>query len=209
MKVVARTTLTFLILLAIAVMVWMVSRDDGARPRIQTPVSERSVEPDSELANAPTRSPVVAPRRLADSTRAAVSPLQVPRTSEEGRSPLADRLHAPDHSGVEDLAIVLNLFTHYRTRFEGYPVGEDNATFVNALTGSNPGRLAFISRDHPAIDAQGRLLDRWGEPFFFHLLGRDQLEIRSAGPDRELYTTDDLLIASPAVRNAVLGSESR
>jgi hypothetical protein len=122
---------------------------------------------------------------------------------------LADELHSEERTGVEDLAVVLNLFTHYRTRFQGYPVGEDNATFVNALTGNNPGHLAFISRDHPAIDAQGRLLDRWGEPFFFHLLGREELEIRSAGPDRELYTPDDLLTASPAVRNAGLASESR
>ena len=206
----ARTTLTFLILLAIAVIIWFVLRDDPpARSRTETPVSERAVEPDSELADTPARSSVVAPKPLVDPTRAAVSPLPVPRGPEEGRSPLADELHAQDRSGTDDLAVVLNLFTHYRTRFQSYPVGEDNATFVNALTGNNPGRLAFISRDHPAIDAQGRLLDRWGEPFFFHLLGRDELEIRSAGPDRELYTADDLLIASPAVRNAALKSESQ
>jgi hypothetical protein len=69
----------------------------------------------------------------------AVTPLlQVHRTSEEGRSPLADELHSKERTGVEDLAVVLNLFTHYRTRFQGYPVGEDNATFVNALTGAIP-----------------------------------------------------------------------
>jgi hypothetical protein len=110
---------------------------------------------------------------------------------------------------MQDVSVVMNLFAQYRKRFQGYPVGEDNATFVNALTGNNPGRLAFIGRDHPAIDAQGRLLDRWGEPFFFHLLGKDELEIRSAGPDRKLYTEDDLLTASPAVQSAGLASQLR
>ena len=83
-------------------------------------------------------------------------------------------------------------------------MGEDNATFVNALTGRNPSRLAFLPRSHAAIDAQGQLLDRWGKPFFFHLLGRDALEIRSAGPDRELYTADDLVKASPKAKEATL-----
>jgi hypothetical protein len=208
MRVAARIAQTIL-LLAVAAMIWFVSRDDRVRARSEAPVSVRAAEPSSEPADMPLRSTVVAPKRLVDPTRAAVSPLQLPQTSQEGRSSLADELHAQDRSGVEDLAVVLNLFAHYRTRFQGYPVGEDNATFVNALTGNNPGRLAFISRDHPAIDGLGRLLDRWGEPFFFHLLGRDELEIRSAGPDRELYTEDDLLTASPAVRSAALASQAR
>ena len=209
MKAPTRLALTFLIL-AIAAAIWFVSGENRARQQLETAKSADASEANSEPASAPRRSNSVAPKRLIDPTRVAVTPLlQVHRTSEEGRSPLADELHSKERTGVEDLAVVLNLFTHYRTRFQGYPVGEDNATFVNALTGSNPGHLAFISRDHPAIDAQGRLLDRWGEPFFFHLLGREELEIRSAGPDRQLYTTDDLLTASPAVRNAALASDSR
>jgi len=110
---------------------------------------------------------------------------------------------------MEDVSVVMNLFSHYRMRYQGFPVGEDNASFVNALSGNNPGRLAFISRDHPAIDAQGQLLDRWGMPFFFHLLGRDALEVRSAGPDRQLYTPDDLVTASPAARNAEVVVDGR
>ena len=208
MKAPVRLALTFLIL-AVAAAIWLVSGEDRARQRVETAKSAEVIEANAEPISAPSRSNVVAPKRLIDPTRVAVTPLQVHRTAEEGRSPLADELHSEERTGVEDLAVVLNLFTHYRTRFQGYPVGEDNATFVNALTGSNPGHLAFISRDHPAIDAQGRLLDRWGEPFFFHLLGREELEIRSAGPDRQLYTADDLLTASPAVRNAALASDSR
>jgi len=141
------------------------------------------------------RSEVVALKKWINPERVAVSPpSSVPLEYE--RSHLADSLHSAERSGMQDLSVVMNLFAHYRTRFRGFPVGEDNATFVNALTGQNPGRLALLNRDHPAIDAKGQLLDRWGEPFFFHLLGRDEMEIRSAGEDRRLYTADDLVQAS-------------
>src|SRR5262249_44740725 len=156
-----------------------------------------TAERSAEKPEAPRRSSFVAPNQQISADRPAVKALPPPPEPEAERSHLADELHSPKKTGMQDLSVVLNLFAQYRTRFQGFPVGEDNAAFMNALTGNNPGRLAFISRDHPAMDAQGQLLDRWGEPFFFHLLGHDALEIRSAGPDRELYTADDLLIASP------------
>jgi hypothetical protein len=154
------------------------------------------------------RSDVVAPKKWAKAERVAVSP---PSTVvlDYGRSHLADELHSAERTGMQDLSVVMNLFTHYRTRFRGFPAGEDNATFVNALTGENPGRIAVLNRDHPAIDAKGQLLDRWGEPFFFHLIGRDELEIRSAGEDRKLYTTDDLLQASSPNQGAELAIKDR
>jgi hypothetical protein len=196
------------LLFAIAIAAWFVMQKDRdivsrARAPSVSPVSE----PDSESSIASRRSSVVAPRSQISSDRVAIAALPPPR-DDTGRSMIADDLHAPNRTGMDDLSVVLNLFTHYRARFQGYPVGEDNATFMNALSGNNPGRLAFIDRHHPAIDAQGQLLDRWGEPFFFHLLGRDALEIRSAGPDRELYTADDMLTASPMADKAALTAEN-
>ena len=172
------------------------SENSGSAPSAHTsapggsrPVVQRDVE---DLGK---RSEVVAPKKWNNPERVAVSPpSSVPLEYE--RSHLADELNSTERTGMQDLSVVMNLFTHYRKRFRGFPVGEDNATFVNALTGQNPGRLALLNRDHPAIDAKGQLLDRWGEPFFFHLLGRDELEIRSAGADRRLYTADDLVQAS-------------
>jgi hypothetical protein len=204
MRPIAKFATGFLALAALAA-IWFSVRDVRVPQRAATPTMAAGVEHPAPLPEINQRSNVVAPKRQVDPTRAAVSSVASP--PEEGRSPLADELYAANRSGMEDLAVVLNLFTHYRSRFQGYPVGEDNATFVNALSGNNPGRLAFIRRDHPAIDAQGQLLDRWGEPFFFHLVERDSLEIRSAGPDRELYTQDDLLTASPTLQNAKLAGE--
>lgn len=171
---------------------------EGATPRAPASVSEPK----------PARSPGVALRRAVDPARAVVADTPAPAPAnlalEPGRSPLADELHAAQKTGAQDAAVVMSLFTEYRARFRGFPVGEDNAAFVRALSGHNPGRIALLPPDHPAIDAEGQLLDRWGKPFFFHLLGRDALEIRSAGPDRQLYTADDLVKGSSQVNASAL-----
>jgi hypothetical protein len=111
------------------------------------------------------------------------------------RSPLADTLHSPTQDPREDLVIIGQMLGLYRERFDAYPAFETNAQLVNALAGANPERIGLLPRDHPAISAaDGQLLDRWGSPYHAHALGRDALELRSAGPDRVLYTADDLLL---------------
>ena len=67
-----------------------------------------------------------------------------------------------------------------------------NEDIVSALTGNNPHRMEFLSTNHPAIDAKGRLVDRWKSPLYFHPVSRDELEIRSAGPDQRMWTEDDI-----------------
>ena len=44
-----------------------------------------------------------------------------------------------------------------------------------------------------SVNSAGELVDRWGTPVFFHALARDQMEIRSAGPDRKMWTSDDIV----------------
>lgn len=164
-----------------------------------TPAKEQGGAATATLST--SRSEVTVPRPFVSSERPAVQPPPQPESRDDSeRSPLADKLNAPTQTGRQDVAVVLNLCAEYRKRFHGFPVGEDNASFVNALSGRNPARLAFLPRDHSAIDAQGQLLDRWGKPYFFHLLSRDALEIRSSGPDREIYTPDDVVIQSPQAR---------
>jgi hypothetical protein len=72
----------------------------------------------------------------------------------------------------------------------GNPVGE-NSEITAALRGRNRLGFAFIPVDCPAINAKGELCDRWGSPYFFHQLSGEKMEIRSAGPDRRLWTGDD------------------
>lgn len=114
-------------------------------------------------------------------------------TASRREESLADRLNAPDSTIRSDLEIVTQVLESYRTNFPslGNPVGE-NAEITAAITGKNPARAALIARDHRAINAQGELCDRWGSPFFFHQLSGSAMEVRSAGPDRKLWTADDV-----------------
>ena len=131
---------------------------------------------------------------------AAVTP--IPLSQGEERSPLADTLNSPQGTPEQDIAVVLRLFDYYLERFSALPAAATNAEFVNALTGNNPRRIALIERSHPAINPAGELTDRWGTPFFFHLVAHDQIEIRSAGPDKAMWNEDDLLTASASLAAA-------
>jgi hypothetical protein len=71
------------------------------------------------------------------------------------------------------------------------PLGA-NEDIADALRGKNKARIRFLPDDSPVFDEQGRIIDRWGTPLYFHASARDRLEIRSAGPDRQMWTADDL-----------------
>lgn len=123
------------------------------------------------------------------SGKSAAGPVISPNGEEA--SHVADQLNSPSTDIHSDLRIVNELFDQYRSAVHGpNPVGE-NAEIVAALTGKNRLEYCFLPPNHPAINAAGQLVDRWGTPFFFHQLSSDQMQIRSAGPDRKLYTADD------------------
>ena len=106
-------------------------------------------------------------------------------------NPLAAELNASNSTIRRDLEVLNDLFVNFQTNFHaGNPVGE-NAEITAAFTGANPLHFAFVSKNHPAINARGELCDRWGTPFQFHQLSGTQMEIRSAGPDKKFGTADD------------------
>lgn len=110
----------------------------------------------------------------------------------EGESRLADDLNVPGGTIQQDLRILHEVLESWQTNFPraGNPVGE-NAEITASLAGANPLRFAFIPPAHRAIDARGELCDRWGTPFRFHALSGQQMEVRSAGPDRKFGSEDD------------------
>ena len=111
-------------------------------------------------------------------------------------SGLALALNSPAHDIHADLRLVDTMLETYRSNFlaEGNPVG-NNREITAALTGENRFRLVLIPPPHPAIDARGELCDRWGTPFFFHAESGTRMEIRSAGPDRAMFTSDDAVLS--------------
>jgi hypothetical protein len=81
----------------------------------------------------------------------------------------------------------------YGTRFNGNPVGT-NPEITKALQGDNPKQVNFIrEEDGFRVNGAGELVDPWGTPLFFHQLSATEMEIRCAGPDKVLYTADDLV----------------
>jgi hypothetical protein len=87
-----------------------------------------------------------------------------------------------------------SLFRQYSSRFGGNPVGT-NPEITATLTGNNPGHVVFLKpEDGMRLNERGELIDNWGTPYFFHQLSRTEMEIHSAGPDRKMWTSDDLVI---------------
>jgi hypothetical protein len=87
-----------------------------------------------------------------------------------------------------------NTISRYASQFGENPVGT-NPEITKALNGDNPKQVKFILEDSGLrINALGELVDYWGTPFFFHQISGTEMEIRSAGPDRIMYTADDLII---------------
>jgi len=67
-----------------------------------------------------------------------------------------------------------------------------NSDFYKLLSGKNPDGEAFVSPGHSIYGKSGLLVDRFGTPFFFHPLAKPKVEVRSAGPDRKMFTADDI-----------------
>jgi hypothetical protein len=83
---------------------------------------------------------------------------------------------------------------NYGSTFSGNPVGT-NPEIAAALNGENPKQIKFIDPENGLrINGKGELVDSWGSPFFFHQLSAADMEIRSAGPDKIMWTGDDLVI---------------
>jgi len=83
---------------------------------------------------------------------------------------------------------------NYGSTFSGNPVGT-NPEITAALNGENPKQIRFIDPENGLrINGKGELVDSWGTPFFFHQLSATDMEVRSAGPDKIMWTADDLVI---------------
>ena len=72
----------------------------------------------------------------------------------------------------------------------------DNQHFTRLLTGNNKQKFAWIHPQHPAINAEGELMDRLGSPLVFHRISALVAEVRSAGEDRQMWTEDDVILSS-------------
>lgn len=91
---------------------------------------------------------------------------------------------------LSNMRVTIN---QYRSMFGENPVGT-NPEITKALNGDNPKQAKFIKEELGLrINGKGELVDYWGTPFFFHQLSGTEMEIHSAGPDKVMWTADDLV----------------
>jgi hypothetical protein len=133
----------------------------------------------------PPASPATAPPAAA---------LPVPATPPPTAAPVlpgsATEIPAAAEDITEDLSAVDAAIRSFQTVLGENPIGS-NAEITAALLGNN---LKQIKLELPAgsqLNSQGEMCDRWGTPYFFHQVSATEMEIRSAGPDRRMWTGDD------------------
>jgi hypothetical protein len=96
----------------------------------------------------------------------------------------------PPEIAVENMGRAIH---QYGQMFGGNPVG-NNADFTRQLSGQNPKHINFINAEAGMqVNENGELVDPWGTPYFFHQISGSDTEVRSAGPDKIMYTSDDIV----------------
>ncbi len=142
----------------------------------------------------PERANTPAPT-LTESAPPAPPPLR-PRRVATPESPLLayEELLSVEGTPATDLSALADLTRTYLER----PADPSRAAlgfnedFARALTDREALGDSAIPPNHPIL-RDGQLIDRWGTPWQVHPLASDVIQLRSAGPDRKLYTPDDLV----------------
>jgi hypothetical protein len=168
--------------------VWLIPRERSAPPVVRIVATPMPAEPQVAPPTAP----------FASQSLPAPPP---PANARTRGSPLAAELNAPGFDAQHDVAMLHAMLRQYLQHLRGrpgHPLGNDS-DLARVLTGHNPMKLVILPPAHSALTPDGRLRDRWGTPYFIHPRGHGAFEIRSAGPDRRLFTPDDA-IENPAAR---------
>lgn len=139
----------------------------------------------------PQGPPESAPAHRAPTTSPAHAPASAdPLFGERILAQYADPTRPPEDD-LHGIARTLENFCLLVKGDNPIPLGA-NEEIAAALRGKNRGHLRALPDGHRAFNAAGQFVDRWDTPLFFHAQSRDRIDIRSAGPDRKMWTADDL-----------------
>jgi hypothetical protein len=189
----------FVILIAVAIGIFwgMYSRRHGATESA-SPAS-REIPKQASNAVPETRQRTKQPVTITNSaTDAVAQQVQSPAAPTLPKGPDAPYLIGsaeapPQMDPMTLLGNVRHVINDYGSMFGGNPVGT-NPEITAALSGDNPKGVKFLRDDFGMrVNGAGELVDAWGTPLFFHQISGTEMEIRSAGPDRKMYTGDDLV----------------
>ena len=190
-----------LVLAGIAGLVWFFfSRSKPPESADRTTPSFSTLNTSSTPSH-PAAQPVwsnAAPSNAASAAPATANSPTIARPTPAPLPPVTPyQLGSPDHPPAMAPETVLSnmriVIQAYGSRFGGNPVGT-NPEITRALIGENPKEVRFITEESGLrINGRGELVDYWGTPFFFHQLSGTEMEIHSAGPDKIMWTADDLV----------------
>ena len=163
------------------------------RPRQRTAADAPSVSAIS--APAPTseviaQNPVPPLEQTVPATLPAPAPPVASLPSATAAAPRAGGSLAELRDEIETIQFALR---DYRSAVGENPIG-NNAEITKALLGDNPKQVKIPLSPRTSVNANGEMCDRSGRPYFFHQLFGKQMEIHSAGPDRGMGNSDDLVL---------------
>lgn len=184
----SRRIVTLFVLGALTILAWWFTRPVATPPQIAT------AREDAAGTVAPTAFPSALPGDTDPSPPAPLAPFpppsytpETPSPAESARQPLTPAARA----AITDLDDVQVMFREYRNVLRENPVGT-NAEIMSAISGANPRQIKLGPPAGQRLNDKGELLDRWGNPYFFHQLSATRMEIRSAGPNGKMWSADDL-----------------
>lgn len=168
--------LTLLLIILAILTTWMlkVLNDPAIQKAIQTKASREK--------QSPPPPPTLIPPRPSSGDTTATDPVIIELHTE---------LTHPDTPPERELEIIQDLISQHQRALGPGSFG-DNNDVTRALVGDS-GDGVWLPRQSSRI-REGQLLDRWGSPYWFHANGEKNLEIRSAGPDKNLFTPDDIIL---------------
>ena len=166
-------------------------------PTPSAPEPNRPTSGSIKAENAATNSVAVAPQvAVAPTPAPPVSAAPVVPPPNAAAAGVVESTPNSDISSIPTAIAVQNVshaIRQYGGMFNGNPVGT-NPEITAALSGKNPRQINFINGDAGMrVNAQGEMIDPWGTPYFFHQISGTEMEIHSAGPDRVMWTSDDVV----------------
>jgi hypothetical protein len=123
-------------------------------------------------------------------------PLKAAHSTMPAPAPAASPISAEDKArALGQLARIDRLLRDYRRAYGEFPVGS-NIDITRTLRGDNEKKIIFVTPEEAPINAKGELIDAWKTPYFFHQISASHMEIFSPGPDRRMWTADDLKVTA-------------
>lgn len=182
------------IVLLAAAALWFFLRSKTSAPPPAASATQTSSAGQSGKPSAPQNNPATAPSASSAGANSTPSPMPPPNLA-AGAGAIEPATATPPTDIPPEIVVqnIRHAITQFGAMFGGNPIGT-NPEITSQLNGNNPKQINFIKPEAGMrVNEDGELVDSWGTPLFFHQLSGMDTEVRSAGPDKKMWTPDDLV----------------